>query len=110
MKWVNIALPLYEEEDYSYTVTLEGEAYDLRIYYNTRMSKWFLDLVRDDGTPMVVGVGMEIYYPILREYYLEGISGFMWLQPIGDDGNESPEHPELLSKYYELFYMWQVEE
>lgn len=110
MKFVQVQLPLYEEEDYTYTVSLEGQAYNLRIYYNRRMQVWFLDVTRDDGIDIALGVGLTAYAPILKEYSTPGLTGFMWLQSVGGNDNQTQLHPSLLSKYYELFYIWQEEE
>lgn len=110
MVWKNVYLPLYEDEDYTYTVALEQDAYNLRIYYNRRMSSWFMDITSDGGTELVMSVALHIFYPITRENYIPGLTGFFWLQPIGQDDNQTPLHPDMLSKYYELFYVWQEEE
>lgn len=110
MAWNFVDLPLYEEYDYNYTVSLEGEAYNLRIYFNQRMGLWFLDLSRDNGEVIVEGVGLHKYYPILNENKIPELSGFMWLQPTGDGLDESLLHPDLIAKYYKLYYLWEVAE
>ena len=106
MVWMNIELPLYPEEDFSYTTSLEDTAYTLRIYYNRRMQKWFMDLMLDDGTELVMGVGLQHYYPINSDYQIENLSGFFWLQPKNDGNDEAAKNPDKLSEYYQLFYMW----
>ena len=109
MTWKNILLPLYTEEDFSYSVAIEGNSYDLRIYYNRRMSKWFMDLLRDDGQELLMGSALHSYFPISADYNLPNLSGFFWLQPKGDGVDEATLNPSNLSEYYNFFYMWYEE-
>lgn len=107
MTWMNVELPLYAEEDFGYTTSLQENAYDLRIYYNRRMQKWFLELLRDDGTEVIMGIGLTPYYPTISGYNFENLTGFFWLQPKNDGNDEAAANPEKLSEYYQLFYMWE---
>lgn len=107
MAWLNVDLPLYADEDFSYTVSLEDNAYELRIYYNRRMQQWFLELLRDDGTEVLMGAGLNTYYPILADYPFENLTGFFWLQPKNYGDDEAAVNPAKLSEYYKLFYIWE---
>lgn len=109
MAWMDIELPLYADEDFTYTVALEDNAYDLRIYYNRRMEKWFLELLRDDGTEVIMGLGLSAYYPIASGYNFEDLTGFFWLQPKNYGEDEAAVNPVKLSEYYKLFYIWEEE-
>lgn len=109
MIWMNVELPLYAEEDFSYTASLEGNAYDLRIYYNRRLQQWFLELLRDDGTEVIMGAGLPVYYPVIGDHHFDGLTGFFWLQPKNEGNDEAATNPSKLSEYYQLFYMWQEE-
>lgn len=106
MTWKNIDIPLFEEEDFNYTISIQDNAYDLRIYYNRRMKRWFLDLLLDDGTEILMGAGLVQYYPISADYNFKDLTGFFWLQPKGVGTDQTPLNPEKLFEYYDLFYMW----
>lgn len=101
-----VELPLYEDEDYYYTVSLEGNAYQFRLYFNMRMQQWIYDLRYVDGDPIVLGEALVPNLPILLEYATP-LTGFLWLQPIGKEQNETVINPFELSKYYQLFYIWE---
>ena len=109
MPYYNVELPLYPEEDFSYTVALQENAYDLRLYYNRRMEQWFLELLRDDGTEVLMGIGIHPYYPVMSDYEFEDLTGFFWLQPKNFGKDEAATNPEKLSEYFKLFYIWEEE-
>lgn len=107
MVWMNVELPLFSDEDFSYTTPLQGNAYTFRCYYNKRMRQWFFDLSTEDGVMVFSGVGMNAYFPVIADYVSPSLSGFFWLQPKGEGLNQSATNPEKLSEYYQLFYMWE---
>jgi hypothetical protein len=100
----SILLPLYEESDYFYNVTIERVSYRFRFYYNERMKQWILDIYLSDKTPIILGVCLVPSYPMLYDY-LDVFNGFLWLSPIGGNKNETISNPFELSKYYNLYYI-----
>lgn len=104
-----VKLPLYADNDYRYTVSLERVSYSIRIYFNERMQNWILDLRYSDGTPLVLGAAMKPNYPMFRDY-VTGLSGFFWLRPIGLERENTIENKFELYKYYELRYYYPQEQ
>lgn len=101
----SIGLPLFSDPDYKYSFTLERISYRFRFYYNERMETWIMEIRLSDGTPVVMGVPLVPYYPMTIDYADE-ISGFFWLEPVGENQNETTSNPFELYKYYRLFYVW----
>jgi hypothetical protein len=106
MAWQSIALPLYEDEDFSYSTTLEGNTYIIRLYLNRRVGEWYLDLSTDDGEPLVTGTKLVQFYPMLLDYRIPNLTGFMWFQT---KNSGVVADKSVLPGYYELFYMWDEE-
>lgn len=104
---MNIELPLFSDEDFSYTTTLQGDTYSLRCYYNRRMQQWFFEVSTEDGEGVISGIGLHPYFPIASDYALLKLTGMFWLQPKGEGFDQSISNPESLSEYYQLFYMWE---
>lgn len=101
-----VTLPLYEDSDYQYDISLEGNYYTLRLYYNERAEAWFFELRDGENTMLVGGERLVPYYPLLRNYSLENLTGMIWLEYIGYDMNETLSNPFELSKYNKLFYIY----
>ena len=106
MTWKHIVLPLYEDEDYVYTVSIQDNAYTLRLYYNRRMQAWFMDLSDEDGSAIASGVGVVPYYPILDNIQASKLTGFFWLQPKSVIDSLTAQDSSSLTTYYDFFYMW----
>lgn len=60
---VNTELP-----DFTIRITLDGKPYQLRMRYNTRMDRWFLDIGDAQGNPILSGVELLIYRHLLTQY------------------------------------------
>lgn len=101
-----VSLPLYSDSDYQYSVSLEGNAYVLRIYYNTRCKQWFFDLLRDDNTPIILSQALVALFPITLDYSLYPLTGFLFLEPKGQSIEKYREDPENLDKFFRLFWIW----
>lgn len=108
MYYVN--LPLYPDADYQYDVTLEGIYYTLRLYYNERAEGWFFELRDGENEMIVAGERLVGLYPINLYYNIEGLTGFLWLESIGQEKNETSSNTFELSQYYRLFYIYPSEE
>lgn len=102
-----VSLPLYEDSDYQYDIALEGNYYTFRLYYNERATAWFFELRDGENSLIVAGERLVPYYPILLSYSLENLSGFLWLEYIGYDMNETLSNPFELSKYNSLYYIYE---
>lgn len=110
MTMVYTPLPLFNEWDYEYQVSLEGNAYSLRIYYNERIKGWCFDLSVEGGASIVNGLRLVPYYPILQDYVTPNLTGFMWLEPIGDSLEKFREEPENLYKWFRCYWIFETED
>lgn len=106
MAWHYVPLPLFKESNYLYTVPLERVSYQLKFYYNERMEQWIMDLLYADGVPIVLGQALIANYPLFSEYVIEP-TGFFFLEPIGENKNQTVINPFELEKYYRLFYLYE---
>ena len=104
IKYVN--LPLFDNPSYSYRISLEEISYKFKFYFNTRDNRWMFDLSYADGEPIVLGEALVPNYPILLDYNIENLSGYMYLQPIGENQNETITNPYELNQYYTLRYYY----
>lgn len=101
-KWIK--LPLYSDWDYKYSVVLEGQPVVLRMYYSERTEKWSIDLSLETGEDISLGEALSVFKKhLVRQGY--GLTGYFWLEPIGQDDNQTPLHPDLLHKYYNFYYI-----
>lgn len=110
MATVYTPLPLFNDWDYQYQISLEGNSYSVRIYYNERIKGWCFDLSIEGGANIVVGERLVPYYPILEDYVTPNLTGFIWLEPIGDSLEKFREEPENLYKWFRCFYIAQTED
>ena len=101
-----VPMPLYEDAIYTYRVALEGNSYTFNVYYNERLEGWLFDLREESGSAVVLGCRLVANYPMLLDYALTNLSGYMWLEPIGSSVERIRTDPFLLSKYFRLFYLY----
>lgn len=106
-------LPLYSDSYYEYRIALEDEARVVTFRWQDRTSSWYLDVKQDDLTPVVLGIKLVPYYPILADYQLQelGINGYFVLVDSGDFITDKiATSPEALAQYYKLFYVYEEED
>lgn len=106
---MEVELPLFPESDYHYYAPLQGNSYEVRIYYNERVEWWAIDIRNSDGTPVILGQRLVVNHPILLNYVFEDLTGALWLEPRGRYQNQTLKHPLELHKYYRLFYVYESE-
>ena len=101
-----VSLPLYQEQDYFYSVVLDEVACVFRLYYNQRVDGWFFDLREEGSTDYFVqGQRLVPLYPILLDYTHLPFSGFLWLEPIGDSAEKFRTDSFSLYKWFRLFFI-----
>lgn len=98
-----LVLPLHKDPDYYYVVNLEGIAYKLRFYYNTKEKVWALDVRYANNDPIMMSVPLIPNYPIFQDYEMP-FSGFFYLGAVGKEQNETTNNPFEIWKYYKLYY------
>lgn len=97
-------LPLYDSWDYDCSVALEGVSYIIRLYYSDRTQKWSIDISEEGGDFLIQGEALLPFKMSIMDR-IPALSGFFWLEPISLDANETFLHPDLLFKYFNLFYI-----
>lgn len=102
-------MPLFNDWDYNYQISLEGNSYLVRIYYNERMQGWGFDLALEGGGNIVVGERLVPHYPLLADYVKPNLTGFLWLEPIGGSIEKFREEPQNLHKWFRLYYVFNDE-
>lgn len=107
MAMVAVALPLFDDPSYSYNVALEGNSYNLKFEYNERAQLYFLSLSDADEDLIVGGEALVPNYPILLDYAIPLLSGFIWMEEISDIIFQPyKQFPDKLSQYYTLSYSY----
>ena len=103
----HVLLPLYDQVDYLYKVTLEGSSYRLRFTYNQVMQLYTMAISDADDVTLVSGAGLVPNYPIAADYVIEGLTGTFLLLPKANTPSEFYKtYPDKLATYYELSYVY----
>lgn len=103
-----VRLPLYADSYHSYSISLEGVSYILKLRYNERSEQWFIDLFLEDNTPLLLGMGLVPSYPIGLDYAIENLSGFFWMESIAEIEEEKYKvYPTDIYQYYRFFYIYE---
>ena len=103
---VYVNLPLFKDDSFTYTIPLEGITYRFNFYYNSREESWLFDIRYSNGEAVVLGEALVAQYPMLLDYNLEGLSGFLWMEPIGENQNQTVINPFEIHQYYTLRYYY----
>lgn len=98
-----LRLDLFDYPDYSYIVPLDGIAYKLRFFFNTRAQAWNLEVYLADGTPVSLNNRLIEGSEILGESHT--IKGYFKLAPLVRERNRAIENPFEVWKYYGLYYV-----
>lgn len=106
MKFVNLSL--YDDPYYTYSVALEDNSYIIDFMYNERVQGWFIYLYDAERNPIVLGERLVPNYPIFKDYPLENLTGFFWLERKSDLLAEPyKQYPKELSQYYNFYYIFE---
>lgn len=105
-----ITLPLYPDADYNYAVNLQGNSYILDFKYNERAQLYYLSLYTADNVPLVTGEALVPVYPLMKDYALNTLTGFFWMEEKANIISEPYKvYPDKIDEYYNLFYVYQTE-
>lgn len=104
MEYNWVKLPLYDSWDYKYNASIGTQSVDLRIYYNDRNQTWSFSAAYSDGENIIQGSRLIPLSP-MTDLKIRGLQGFLWLEPISQEINETVINPEQLQKYYNLYYI-----
>jgi len=105
-----VSLPLFSDAFYSYNIPLEGQSYTLEFMYNERTELYHLSLLITETREYIVrGIALVPDYPILADYQIEGLTGFIIMLSKADNDTQSYKtFPDKIDQYYELFYMYRT--
>lgn len=102
-------LPLFEDVSYSYTTDIQDQSYELTFDYNVRMKTWYMAIAipqDNNEAKLVSSVRLVPYHELCQNYKLTGLTGYFWLQPIGNSLEKFKEEPFNISKWFELLYVY----
>lgn len=103
-----VALPLFDEPFYTFSISLEGDSYNLEFVYNERSSKYFINLYDADNIPLVLGEALVPSHRIMENYPLLNLTGFFWLEEKSDRTSEPyKQYPDKLNQYYNFYYIYE---
>lgn len=106
-----VALPLFSDAEYEYTVALQGDSYTLRFTYNERMKLYTISLLSADLVPIVMGEALVPSYPMFFEYALYPLTGYFYMYEKANIISEPYKvYPENINEYYELVYIYESED
>lgn len=105
-----IRLPLYSDADYNYAVNLQGNSYILDFKYNERAGLYFISLYTAENVPLVLGDALVPTYPIMKDYALNTLTGFFWLEEKANIISEPYKlYPDKIDEYYNFYYIFSEE-
>lgn len=106
-----VALSLFSDAEYEYTVALQGDSYTLRFIYNERMKLYTISLLSADLVPIVMGEALVPSYPMFFEYALYPLTGYFYMYEKASIISEPYKvYPENIDEYYELAYVYQEDD
>lgn len=106
-----VALPLFSDAEYEYTVALQGDSYTLRFTYNERMKLYTISLLSANLVPIVMGEALVPSYPMFFEYPLYPLTGYFYMYEKANIISEPYKvYPENINEYYDLVYVYESED
>lgn len=76
-------LPLFNELDFQYSITLNSVGLNVRFRWNTKTLHYHMDVYLRDGTMLLEGRKVVVGTPIASTaLYVYGVKGFFLLGPI----------------------------
>lgn len=89
----------------STTAQLGDFTYRLDYYTNKADNGWYMDISAQDGTPLVIGIGLVAGIDLLYPYrYLNVPPGKIFVSPQGPDGYVDPTLDAFINGYATIYY------
>lgn len=102
-----VALPLFSDADYEYSIALQGDSYILRFIYNERMQLYTISLYDADRNPIVLGEALVPNYPMFFEYAIYPLTGYFFMEEKASIISEPYKvYPDSVDQYYSLYYIY----
>lgn len=106
-----VAMPLFPDPFYTYTIAFQGDSYIFEFIYNERAKLYFINLYGADSNPIVMGEALVPNYPIFLDYALFPLTGFIWMEEKADIISEPYKvYPDSIDQYYDCFYIYNEED
>lgn len=105
-----IAMPLFPDPFYTYTIAFQGDSYIFEFIYNERAKLYFINLLDADNNPIVMGESLIPNYPLFLDYAIFPLTGFIWMEEKADIVSEPYKvYPDSIDQYYSLYYIYSEE-
>lgn len=110
-----LELPLYNEPDYSYDVSLNRTSYTIRMFYNERSRSWHMDLQDQEGEYIFQGVRIAEETPLYSNNTSGDTTttttednGYFYLMPVGETRTLSIgcRDPYRIDRWCKLYYLF----
>jgi len=102
-----IAMPLFGDSYYTYSIAFQGLSYILEFIYNERAKLYFINLLDADNNPIVMGEALVPNYPVFLDYAIFPLTGFIWMEEKADIISEPYKtYPDAIDQYYNLFFIY----
>lgn len=103
----HVILPLKNEIDYKFNITLQAVSYTIRLTYTETLNLYTMKVSDVNGVTLISGVGLVPNYPIALDYVISGLTGAFFLLPKATTTTEFYKtYPTSLADYYELSYIY----
>ncbi len=100
-------LPLDSTKVYTTSIELEGELYNLKVYYAERLDNWFFNISDVDGTPIAFGQKIATN-ALLSKSFVDQLPGFL-LALTSDNKDDADPGEEDLGVRVEVHHLSQAE-
>jgi hypothetical protein len=107
-------LPFFSDSyKFTYTASIERTNRIFNFYWNERCSCWYMDVLQEDSTPILLGIRLVANYPIAADYSLQnsGLTGYFLIIPRGEKNPQSIfDSYTSLAEQYILSYIYITED
>lgn len=110
MTQLSAELPLYADPTYQYNASIEGVSRLFRFKWNDRTKSYQMDVLNEDGTPVLLGQRLVSNYPMFVDYPLSkyNLTGYFVMLPRNTNQLANKiASLEQVSERYSLFYIYE---
>lgn len=101
-----VLLPIFNNLDFKYTITLNSVGVTLRFRWNTKTKHYHMDVYLRDGTMLLEGRKVVVGTSILSTaMYVYGIKGYFLLSPADDKIEDNEDNRKNWADKYALAFI-----
>ncbi len=103
-----VSIPLFDNANFTETVSLDGQNYDLAFCWNIRGEFWSMDISDGNGTLIQSGIRLVIWYPLKLQYTNPALpkGEFLLVDPSATTQNVEPgRHDFTTGRKLDLLYV-----